>query len=200
MPPASAQGTYKGAIIAEVVPGGPAARAGFQQGDIVLAVNGKAVQDSRDLSRRVAALQAGTKATFTITRDGNRKDLTAEITPRKDQQVASAQQGGGLQPEAKTKAMGLGLSSLTPDVRRQFNLDDSVNGVLVTDVDPNSDAAEKGLQPGDIVRSIGNKAVHTPQEMQGRIADAHAAGRKSVLLLVTRGGGERFVAVDIGET
>jgi serine protease Do len=190
-----------GAIIAEVVPSGPAAKAGMQQGDIVIAVNGKAVQDSRDLSRRVATLLAGSKATFTIMRDGSRKDITADITLRKDQQVASNQKGGDNdQSESKTKAMGLGLSPLTPDVRRQFNLDDSVNGVLVTDVDPNSDAADKGLRPGDILRSIGNKPVHSPQDVQGRVADAHAAGRKSVLLLVTRGGGERFIAVDIGET
>jgi serine protease Do len=191
-----------GAIIAEVVPDGPAAKAGMQQGDVVVAVNGKAVQDSRDLSRRVAALPAGSKATFTVVRDGSRKDITADITLRKDQQIASNQKGssGNDQSESKTKAMGLGLSSLTPDVRRQFNLDDSVNGVLVTDVDPNSDAADKGLRPGDILRSIGNKPVRSPQDVQGRIADAHAAGRKSVLLLVTRGGGERFIAVDIGET
>lgn len=191
----------QGAIIAEVVAGGPAAKAGLQQGDVVIAVNGKAVQDSRDLSRRVASLLAGSKATFTVMRDGSRKDITADITQRKDEQVASAQKSGSTgQADVKTKAMGLGLSSLTPDARRQFNLDDNVNGVLVTDVDPNSDAAEKGLRPGDVVRSVGNKAVHSPQDIQGRVADAHAAGRKSVLLLVTRGGGERFIAVDIGET
>jgi serine protease Do len=188
-----------GAIIAEVVPDGPAAKAGMQQGDVVVAVNGKAVQDSRDLSRRVAALPAGSKATFTVVRDGSRKDITADITLRKDQQIASNQKGssGNDQSESKTKAMGLGLSSLTPDVRRQFNLDDSVNGVLVTDVDPNSDAADKGLRPGDILRSIGNKPVRSPQDVQGRIADAHAAGRKSVLLLVTRGGGRYWRDVSL---
>ena len=190
----------EGAIIAEVVPDGPAAKAGLQQGDVVVAVNGKPVQDSRDLSRRVAGLLAGSKATFTVMRDGARKDVTANITLRKDQQVASAQTGGGEQPANKAKALGLGLSSLTPDVRRQLNLSETVNGVVITNVDPKSDAADKGLQAGDIVRSIGNRAVHSPQDVQSRIADAKAAGRKSVLLLVTRGGGERFIAVDIGET
>ncbi len=192
----------QGAIIAEVVPGGPAAKAGMQQGDVVIAVNGKPVEDSRDLSRRVASLIAGSKATFTVIRDGNRKDIVADITLRKDDQLASNQKFGGpsQQPEAKTKAMGLSLAPLTPDVRQQFNLDDSVNGVVVTDVDPNSDAADKGLRPGDVLRSVGNKPVHSPQDVKGRVAEAHAAGRKSVLLLVTRGGGERFIAVDIGET
>ncbi|HTO42430.1 MAG TPA: DegQ family serine endoprotease [Rhizomicrobium sp.] len=191
----------EGAIIAEVVPDGPAAKAGLQQGDVVVAVNGKPVQDSRDLSRRVAALLAGSKATFTVMRDGARKDVTAHITLRKDQQVASNQPGGGnAQTPSKTQALGLGLSLLTPDMRRQLNLGETVNGVVITTVDPKSDAASKGLRAGDVVRSIGNRAVQSPQDVQGRIADAKAAGRKSVLLLVTRGGGERFIAVDIGET
>jgi serine protease Do len=192
----------QGAIVAEVVPGGPAQKAGMQQGDVVIAVNGKAVQDSRDLSRRVAALPAGSKATFTVMRDGSRKDITADITLRKDNRLASNRKDGQdkEQPESGAKAMGLGLSALTPDLRRQFNLDDSAHGVLVTDVDPNSDAADKGLRPGDILQSIGNKPVRSPQDVQSRIADAHSAGRKSVLLLVARGSGERFIAVDIGET
>jgi len=192
----------QGAIIAEVVPNGPAAKAGMQQGDVVIAVNGKPVEDSRDLSRRVASLIAGSKATFTVMRDGNRKDITADITLRKEDQVASNQKfgGPGQAPEANTKAMGLGLAALTPDARQQFNLGDDVNGVLVTNVDPNSDAADKGLRPGDVLRSVGNKPVRSPADVKGRVAEAHAAGRKSVLLLVTRGGGERFIAVDIGET
>src|SRR5436305_2044900 len=79
----------KGAIVANVVPGGPAAKAGFHQGDLVVAINGNAVDDSRDLTRRVAALQAGTTATFTVVREGSRHDLRALVGVRKDQQVAS---------------------------------------------------------------------------------------------------------------
>jgi serine protease Do len=191
----------KGAIVATVVPGSPAAQAGFQPGDLVVALNGSGVEDSRSLTRRVAALQAGTSATFTIVREGEQKTLTAKIGTRKDDQIASnAPANNRQQGSANTgEAMGLGLAAVTPEVRRAYNLDDNVSGVLITRVDPDSDAADKGLQAGDIVVSIGNRTVHSPQEIKQRIAQAQAAGRNSVLMLVVGEGGQRFVAVKIGQ-
>ena len=192
----------KGAIVANVVPGGPAQKAGFHQGDLVVAINGNAVDDSRDLTRRVAALQAGSTATFTVVRDGSKQDLHAKVGLRKEEQIASADrpdQPTAL-PGAAAEAMGLGLASVTPDTRRAFNLGQDVSGVLVTKVDPNSDAADKGIQPGDIVVSIANKPVRTPQEVKSRLADAKAAGRTAVLVLVTGQNGQRFVALKIDRT
>jgi len=190
----------KGAIVASVVPGGPAAKAGLRQGDVVLAVNGKAVEDSRDLSRRIAAIAAGTNATLTVNRDGKPEQITAHIAPRKEERVASnvPQMGGGA--AATGEAMGLGLAAVTPQTRRLYNLDDNAQGVLITKVDPDSDAADKGLQPGDVLMSVSNKTVHTPQDVQRGIAEAHNMGRKSVLLLVATSAGSRYIAVDIGKT
>jgi len=192
----------KGAIVANVVPGGPAAKAGFHQGDLVVAVNGTAVDDSRDLTRRVAALPAGAEASFTVQREGSQQTLRAKIGPRQEKQVASndtPDQGRGA-PANTAEAMGLGLAAVTPDVRHNYNLDDKVDGVLITKVDPNSDAADKGIQPGDVVVSVANRPVHTPQDVKSRIADAQAAGRSSVLVLVTGQNGQRFVALKIGQT
>jgi len=189
----------KGAIVAQVVPGGPAAKAGFQPGDVVLAINGKSVEDSRDLTRRVASLPAGAKATFTLSRSGAQKTITATIGARKDEQLASndGPQENSSAVASTGEAMGLGLTAVTPDVRRNYNLDDHVNGVLVTRVDPDSDAADKGIQPGDVVVSVGNKVVHTPQDIKTQISGAQHNGRKSVLVLIDGNSGQRFVALKI---
>jgi serine protease Do len=189
----------KGAIVASVVAGGPAAKGGFQAGDVVLAINGKTVEDSRDLTRRVASLPAGAKATFTMVRGGTQKTLTVTIGAKKEERLASndgPQQNSSVGPSTG-EAMGLGLTAVTPDVRRNYNLDDHVNGVLVTRVDPESDAADKGIQPGDVVVSIGNKSVHTPQDIKAQISGAQATGRKSVLVLIDGNSGQRFVALKI---
>ena len=190
----------KGAIVASVVPGGPAAKAGLHQGDVVLAVNGKSVEDNRDLTRRVAMLAAGSSATFTINRDGQQRNVTVTIGAKKeDQQVASngsPQMGGGA--ETTGEAMGLGLAAVTPEVRRAYSIESNVSGVVVTKVDPNSDAADKNIEPGDVIVQVADQAVHTPKDVQARVAQAKAQGRKSVLVLFTGQGGQRFVALKIG--
>jgi serine protease Do len=188
----------KGAIVANVVPNGPAAKAGFEQGDVVTAIDGKAVEDSRDLVRRVASATAGSSSDFTVERQGQSKSLKVQIGARPDEKVASNTPASRSTAPATTTAMGLGLTAVTPDARKTYNLAESVNGVLITKVDPASDAADKGLSPGDVLMKVGSRVVKTPQDVQAGVAEASKGGRKSVLLLVAGQGGSRFVAVDIG--
>jgi serine protease Do len=190
----------KGAIVATVVPDSPASKAGLTQGDIVIALNGKAVEDSRDMTRRVAALPTGAHAIFTVNRQGTTKTLSATIANRKDEKVAdnSPAQPQSTQPHANV--MGLGLSALTPDARRTYNVDQSSAGVLITKVDPNSDAAQNGVQPGDVLVSVSRAPVRSPAEVQAKVAQAKTAGRKSVLLLVNGQGGQVYFTSDIDQT
>jgi serine protease Do len=174
-----------------------------RQGDVILAINGTDINDAHDLTRRVASLPAGKAAAFAVLRDGSRQTVSITIGAKKDTQVASAnpQQPGGPANFAVTgKALGLGLTALSPEVRKAYNLDENVQGVVVTKVDPDSNAAEQGLQPGDVVVLVHSKAVHSPQEVEKNVAQAHSAGLKSVLLLVSSGGTSHFVAVPIDKT
>ena len=189
----------KGALVADVVADGPAARAGFAQGDIITAIDGMAVDDSTDLTRKVASVPTGQTASFSVLRAGKPLTLKASIGSRPDEKVASnAPMGGDFTPSSASAA-GLGLSSLTPETKKAFNVSDAiVQGAVITKVDPDSDAADKGLQPGDVVLKINNRTVKSPADVQSGVADAKKGGRSSVLLLVQRSqGGTAFVAIDV---
>jgi serine protease Do len=194
----------KGAMVAEVVPGGPASKAGFQQGDIITSIDGQTVEDATDLTRKVANVPAGQTATFTVTRQGKAPiQVKATIGTRPDQvQLASNEPGKDMMAPSSANAAGLGLSSLTPEAKKNFNIADNVvTGAVVTKVDPDSDAADKGLQPGDVVLRVGNRVVHSPADFQAGVAEAKKIGRNSVLLLVAHNqGGTGFVAIDIDKT
>jgi len=193
----------KGAMVAEIVPGGPASKAGFEQGDIVTAINGQGVDDATDLTRRVASVPTGQVATFSISRQGKPIQIRATIGTRPDaQQLASNAPNGGMLAPSSANAAGLGLSSLTPEAKKNFNIADTVLvGAVITKVDPDSDDADKGLQPGDVVLRVGNRIVRSPADFQAGVAEAKKGGRTSVLLLVAHSQGQTgFVAIDIDKT
>lgn len=195
----------KGAMVAEIVPGGPAAKAGFEQGDIVTAINGVAVEDATDLTRKVASVPTGQSAIFSVVRQGKPLQVKVTIATRPDAaQLASnsAPAKNGVLAPSSANAAGLGLSSLTPEAKKTFNIAETVMaGAVITKVDPDSDAADKGLQPGDVVLRVGSRIVRTPTDFQTGVAEAKKGGRSSVLLLVVHGqGGTGFVAIDIDKT
>jgi len=193
----------KGALVAEVVPNGPAAKAGFEQGDIITAIDGQPVDDSLDLTRKVANVPAGQSALFSVSRQGKPMQIKAAIGTRPDQQqLASNAPNNGLLAPSSANAAGLGLSSLTPETKKNFNISDTVmTGAVITKVDPDSDAADKGLQPGDVVLRVGNRIVRNPADFQAGVAEAKKGGRTNVLLLVAHSQGQTgFVAIDIDKT
>lgn len=160
------------------------------------------------LSFIIANTPIGTRVPVTVIRGGQRLTLLATIGERPSEAVLQ-----GLPPESETprggrpgddgaeaarQSLGLTLQVLTPEIRQQLRLPDSVQGLVIARVNPASSAAEQGLQRGDVVLSINQRPVRTPQDAAAAVAEARRAGRDTVLLLVQRGNGPaRFVGVKL---
>jgi serine protease Do len=197
----------QGAIVAEIIDGSPAAKAGVRQGDVILNMNGTVIKDNRDLSRKVAALQVGQAASFTVWRDNRRQTINVTIAKRpgedrlarNDRSDDKSDRGGSSSSgEAKVAALGLDLATITPAVRREFDLDASTKGVLITEVDPESDAAERGIRPGDRIIAVAGTEVRGVSDVKSAVDTAKSQSRPSVLLFVeTARGGKVYVPVKL---
>jgi len=187
----------KGAIVASVVSNSPAAKAGLKQGDVIVTVDGKGIVDSRDLTRKVALMSAGSHVDFGVMRDGRKQNISVTIGKRDEQQASNDRPNTGVRPSSEN-LLGMEMAPVTPETRDEYRLDDNARGVVVTSVDPDSDAASKGLTEGDVIVKMGTKDVHTPTDVRQSVADAKKAGRDSVLMLVRGMNGEHFVSVQVG--
>jgi serine protease Do len=183
----------KGALVAQVAPGSPAAAAGLEQGDVVLSYNGAAIEELRDLTAMVADTEPGADAEVVVWRDGEEQTLSVEIgqmTP--DEEVVAAAPD---QADDGTPRLGVALAKLTPEAKRSMDLPEDVEGAVVTDVQPDSPAAEKGLQRGDVIIEAGHRKVTAPEAVAEAVREAVERGDETILLLVKREGQDRFVAV-----
>ena len=202
-----------GEVVRTVVPGGPAAKAGLTQGDVIIKVNGQQVTPDQTVSYLVANAQVGARIPVEIIRGAgttNAKHGTVYVTlaDRPTEEALNKIAGGdtgtqgatgnGTSATAPTKALGLSLAPLTPELARAANLPATARGVIITSVDPNSDAAEEGLQRGDLIMSVNNQPVTSPAQVIAGVDAARKASRSSVLLLIKRGNTpEGFVGVKI---
>ncbi|MFN3370104.1 MAG: Do family serine endopeptidase [Sphingomonadaceae bacterium] len=197
----------RGEIVAGVEPNGPARAAGIQQGDVVVRVAGQEVTPDNSLSYIVANTPIGTRVPIEVIRGGKRVTLTATIGERPSeaallgQPEASEPQARGSAEagaEAARRSLGLTLQALTPELRQQLRLPDSVRGVIISRVNPNSDAAQQGIRQGDIIVSINQQPITTPQQAADAVAAARKAGRDTVLLFVQTGNNPgRFIGVKL---
>jgi serine protease Do len=199
----------RGEIVRSVVPGEAAARAGIQQGDVILKVNGRDVTPDETVSYLIANSSVGAKVPVELIRDGRRQTLQVQVGQRPTEEELAKQAGGGQDqeqalgeesPVAPGTALGLSLQSLNEQIIRALNLPATTRGVVITSINPNSDAAEKGIRRGDVILSINRQAVTSPAQVQAAVDSARRAGRSSVLLLVKRGQApEAFVGVNISD-
>ncbi len=194
-----------GALVASVTEKSPAEKGKIKAGDVILTFNGRKVSAMRKLPRIVADTEIGHQVEVVLWRDGkkvNTQVAVGELEEEKPEALASRAPGGptGKAKEKTVASLGLTLMRIDGAARKRFELKAGSKGVVVTKVDPDGAAAEKGLRPGDVIVEVNQDLVKAPSEVVERVKDARRAGRKSVLLLLEGQGGLRFVAVRIGKS
>ena len=193
-------GTPHGALIAGVDENGPAKPAGLQAGDVIVKFDGKDIKESRDLPRMVASMAVGKKVEVMVVRKGKEMTLSVTLGRLEDgEKLAKAEEGESSDVGGGTaKALGMSLAPIGDQERKTFKLKDSINGVLIAGVDPNSPASDKGLRPGDVIEEVNQQAVSKPSDVNKAIDDTKKSGKKKALLYVVNSSGEaRFVVVEV---
>ena len=197
----------RGELVRTVQPNEPAARAGIQQGDVIVRVNGREVNPDQTVSYLVANSPVGSRIPIEIVRGGRHQVVNVAVGQRPTDEELAKQLGGDTGQDLQqdntpatpgSAVLGLSLQTLTPQLAKALNLPAGARGVVIGSVDPNSDAADKGLQRGDLILSVNQQPVTTPAQVQAAVDAAKRSGRTNALLLVKRGTApEAFVALEI---
>jgi serine protease Do len=180
-----------GALVGDVVPKGPADKAGFKNGDVVLEYNGKKVPDSRRLRLAVGGTKPGTTVPVKILRDGSTRNLevTVQQLPGSEQLAQSSTPNSG----DNGTLNGVTVSDLDQQTRQELKVPDSVNGAVITEVQPDSPAADAGLKQGDVIQEINRRPVKTAEEA---VRLTENTKDKVTLLRIWSNGGSHYVVVD----
>jgi serine protease Do len=174
-----------GALVSEVMPDGPAAAAGLQQGDVIVEYDGEAVEESADLPRLVARTAVGKRVGVTVLRGERRREFTVEIGELQDEAATV--------PTATGEGLGMSVQTLTAEIAENLGLDRGLNGVVVTAVDPDGPAAEAGIRRGDVLLEVNRRPIRNARQYEKAL---RGAGKdKSILFLVRRGDSTIFLAL-----
>jgi serine protease Do len=183
-----------GVAIANVVGDSPAGKAGLKVGDVVVAVNGTNVEDVNSFRLQIAGYAPGTTVHLKVDRSGQNLEVAVTLGTLDLEAENKGDTEGNLPSGGEKGALkGVSVQGLTSDLRQQLQLPEGTQGVVITDVDPDSAASASGLQQGDIIVSVNRKNVTSISEFNAAVKAG--AGRESTLLLVKTGPGTHFVVV-----
>lgn len=193
----------KGALVASVSPGGPAAKGGLKPGDVIIKFDGKDVTEMRRLPRIVAETPINHEVEVQYFRDG--KKLTTKITvgelkdddsqdePKTAEQAQPKQDSG----QTALGSLGFSVAPVSSSLRDRFDLPADAKGLVITDVAANGPAAEKGLRPGDVLVSVDNDAVKSGADILNHVESTRKSNRHTILLLVQSGADMRYVPLKV---
>jgi len=191
-------GEREGVLVAEVVPGGPADRAGLRAGDVVLQVNGRGTENAARLTREVAAARAGDALRLDVLRSGSRRTIEVRAGLRPSENGIDSPPGAFDEDRAGSGArLGVVLGPLDDAARRRQDIPSDITGAVVLSVDPASDAASRGIRAGDVIVRVNDQPVNGPADVSAAVAAAHRAGRKSALVFVHRARGQVAIPVQL---
>ncbi len=180
----------EGALVDEAQPDTPAAKAGIKSGDVITAVNGASVKDSRELARQISVMAPNSSVKLDVLRNGEAKTIDVTLATMPNQKEANA---GGREESSAPGVPHLGLSvAPAAEVAGAGNA-----GVVVTNVDPDGPAAEHGFKSGDVILEVGGKSVSSVSELRKALADAKSSGKHDVLMRVKTADNTHFVAVPV---
>lgn len=198
-------GKVRGALVSTVTPKGPSAEAGVQSGDVILSFDGKDVTEMRRLPRIVAETDVDKTVTVGLWRGGKELSVrlkVGELESHDEEDEDKKPESKQPQPSPKSEKLddlGLSIAPLSSDLRKRYEIKESVKGVLITSIKPNGLGAGQGLQEGDVIVQIGQKDVTTPAETLQLVKAAKDTG-KPILLLINRNDDLRFIAVPLKKT
>ncbi|MPZ58385.1 MAG: Do family serine endopeptidase [Rhizobiales bacterium] len=192
----------RGALVAGIADDGPAKPAGIEPGDVIVKFDGKDVQKMGDLPRIVADTPVGKEVDVLVIRKGKEETRRVKLGRLEDgekKELAAAKTDAPPAPKSVVKrTLGLELANLDEDLRKRYKIKDTVKGIVITAVDPSSNAAERRLSPGDVIVEVAQEAVMNADELQKRVDKLKAEGRRSALFLVANAEGEvRFIALSL---
>jgi len=180
-----------GVLVEDVLAGGPADKAGLKNGDVIRKLNGQVVDDPGQFTALITNLNPGTEITLDILREG--QPISMKVTLGERPAEASLRGGSGTVQEGALR--GITVQNLTPSIRDQLSLPSNVTGVVITELDPNSPAAQFGLQQGDVIESIFRQPVHNVADFNKLAAQA----KGQTLLRINRQGNGVFVVISPNE-
>jgi serine protease Do len=184
----------EGILVAQVERGSPAEQAGLKPGDVILAMNGKAISSYDDFRNQIAIMAPGTKVMLPVIRDGKVSDVTVTLGERPTEAARAKQQQAV--PESQEQTLGVQVQNLTRDMAQQFGYQPG-DGVIVSRVVPGSPADNAGVEPGDLIRSVNRQPVTSTDEFAKAVSEARKVGR--ALLLIQRGEFSQFIVVQLGQ-